>query len=1230
MAEEDVAVVKVFNYICGLGGVASFSQLLQHPSPLAKKSDASLVISWYDTAKNFGSFDSGVNGLLLATGDDGNEFGIRINLKKRLCVKYSSTGYCHLAGKCPFWHLCKAFLEGNCKGNFGHSHDFHDDDNKSKTVELGFEKKKNEALKPIIAGSLPQVCHSYLKSECWTWNCPHLHICPKEVLATECDHECGLSHDFFLPHNKNILSHFGFKSPQSFKVEVLRCNILVPKQQKALKDNQKQHELTRDIRRRDRDRPVMENLIGQATRKSATNDQTFAKQTRAKPITLSGLLEEAAKATEMLTASMCQTATTTDPLLAKVLNYVHGKGGVATLSQLLHHPSPLAKKFSSADDAKIWLQVQAQSDQIPKICLLENEESEILGVRILLKKKLCLYYTSKASCKKPTCQFWHVCKGYLEGKCSGDCGLSHDLHDEGNIKKVQMLGLEKHPRGTIKNIVANSLPQVCLSYLENECFSTGCPYLHICRLAAQGTHELTNADPHNMKILKQFELVPQPSNLNVVHCNILIPKQQRRFNEDKPNVGFVLSSPSRTSNMKSVSDIQPLMSLPCGDEMQGNIETSTKKKNKKGEKKWPRKRNKKKTCQDKQIGGLRDSCTNEEGLEENSSDSVSDNEDIEKPDMYASSKFTVDRDLTGNKDCKNKDPRPGRHVSAPIEENLISLSDDDWQGVNDPTNSPFFSNYELLSQVDEIFFGDRFGASNEAGSLSQQSGLCWSSDQTSPEQESASVNSVFWSICREYDGQVPFSEISQRLDLFPVEFTDIAAWFKKHQNKFVTIENREGDIEEVRAFHHRARICFTYFLSKNGCKDPKCFRYHVCKSFLANGVCPFGEKCRFSHSHNLKSPHNKRITSQLKLKDLSEEQLRILISASVPEVCHEYNNGSCQRGFRCYGIHICKNLVMGKCRKGEMCPFGHQPNLENPQAKLVLGRYNLSKVPARVVLGTLLVRGKRPHFKKMPKERAKPERTKVPSISDISWEAVSTLESEVLKRQPHESSFDLPIPLVPESPSAGPSRFPLQWTIVPENVEYIRVPLSTGSDEFKLAESYFRRSMSNKATILGIERVQNPFMWEKYARKKEQLEKRSSRLENSPLNEKLLFHGTDWQNVPSVCEENIDWRAQDEDRVAAFGQGAYFTTEAILGNTYCKQNPEGVRYMFLAEVLVGSSAKGEPSMKRPPQKSDAASNERNDSCVDNMDLPSLYVLFDSDQYYPTYMIQYKMKSKVVC
>ena len=60
---------------------------------------------------------------------------------------------------------------------------------------------------------------------------------------------------------------------------------------------------------------------------------------------------------------------------------------------------------------------------------------------------------------------------------------------------------------------------------------------------------------------------------------------------------------------------------------------------------------------------------------------------------------------------------------------------------------------------------------------------------------------------------------------------------------------------------------------------------------------------------------------------------------------------------------------------------------------------------------------------------------------------------------------------------------PSQWTSVPETEEFIRVTLPTSSDEFKLAESLFRQSMSeNKAVITSIERVQNPFMWGKYAR----------------------------------------------------------------------------------------------------------------------------------------------------
>ena len=143
------------------------------------------------------------------------------------------------------------------------------------------------------------------------------------------------------------------------------------------------------------------------------------------------------------------------------------------------------------------------------------------------------------------------------------------------------------------------------------------------------------------------------------------------------------------------------------------------------------------------------------------------------------------------------------------------------------------------------------------------------------------------------------------------------------------------------------------------------------------------------------------------------------------------------------------------------------------------------------------------------------------------------------------------------------------------------------------------------------------------------MEKRS-RLSSSQSNERILFYGAKQENIESICADNIDCRGQDEKGVAAFGQGAYFTMEASLSNTYSKQDSEGVRYMFLANVLVGSYTKGDASLTRPPHKGDVAANKRYDSCVDNMDRPTIFVLFDSDQYYPNYLIQYRIKSKVVC
>jgi len=981
MAEcSEVSAVKVFNYICGSGGVAELSHLLKHPSPLAKKTTAYEVVLWFEIQKN----SDPENGLVLIKNQYGKNIGIRIDLKKQLCLKYTTTGSCRSGKRCKFWHLCKGFIEGTCKDtDCPLSHDFHDEDNREKTVELGFGSKPSGSLRGIVAGSFMQVCLMYLKKECIpeSDNCPYLHICPNVIRAIPC--ECALSHSFVNPHNKCILGQHGFRPPRTSEVDVVRCNTLVPAK------NQKPFE--------------------------ASKMNLHTKVLKGEPVRQAGLLQdmgktvtgERAKLTS-LTFHHDTAIPKADPLPEKVFNFICGKGGVASLSDLLQHPSPLAKKFAKPGqelDAKIWLQVEAQPEQgqrVSRIILLESQDGEIIGARVNSRKKICMNY-SKGSCKSNnSCPFWHVCKSYLEGNCQGNCGLSHDFHDDGNVKKVMKLEMEKLPSGTLRSIVANSLPQVCQMYLKNNCQSSCCPYLHICSVAVQGllcrcglSHDLT--DDHNTGILKQYDLAPEKTKFNIMQCNILIPKsKQQRIFEDKAY--------SASSQLLTMMDSPvPLMSLPIvqqhenalGPQSQGSSKSTGKKKSQR-----PRFR-KKKTNQQREAAG-ESQHVNADDMEEESSDSVSDNEDVQdKPDLYSSSKFALDtnklsptswqKDFTENGIDATTSMKPANKQIAqsnkgsmaihnePVSEmaannvaagvNLIDLFDDealdDWEGV-DASIDDLWTEPPLLSQVDEFFFSSSF-SSNVAGSLSQSSTFSNPADQISPESnsEKSAVHSIFQYICKEHNGQVPYSLISQQQDLFPSEVIDIAAWFRENHNKFISIENSTGEIEAIRTHNTKARICFRYLMTKQGCKDPKCFRYHVCKHYLANGSCPLGKKCRFSHSHSLTSSHNNRITKQLKLNSFSEEQLRVLISASVPEVCLDHNRPSkgCKRGLRCIGIHICKHFVMGKCKKGDDCPFSHQNSLETPHSKLVLGRYNLTKVPPHAVVNALLIRQRQPSEK---------------------------------------------------------------------------------------------------------------------------------------------------------------------------------------------------------------------------------------------------------------------------
>ena len=64
--------------------------------------------------------------------------------------------------------------------------------------------------------------------------------------------------------------------------------------------------------------------------------------------------------------------------------------------------------------------------------------------------------------------------------------------------------------------------------------------------------------------------------------------------------------------------------------------------------------------------------------------------------------------------------------------------------------------------------------------------------------------------------------------------------------------------------------------------------------------------------------------------------------------------------------------------------------------------------------------------------------------------------------------------------------------------------------------------------------------------------------------------------------------------------------------------------MFACHVLVGDSAKGDSSMVRPPPKNPAQPHENlYNSCVNNTNNPSIFVVFEMQQAYPSYIITYQ-------
>ncbi|XP_044050221.1 protein mono-ADP-ribosyltransferase PARP12 [Siniperca chuatsi] len=227
---------------------------------------------------------------------------------------------------------------------------------------------------------------------------------------------------------------------------------------------------------------------------------------------------------------------------------------------------------------------------------------------------------------------------------------------------------------------------------------------------------------------------------------------------------------------------------------------------------------------------------------------------------------------------------------------------------------------------------------------------------------------------------------------------------------------------------------------------------------------------------------------------------------------------------------------------------------------------------------------------------------------------------EVRRRPCFVSAHDVEVKLKSASSHSSSSStaesFPPHWdkNALPD-FGYKLVLLSTSAKEYSMIEMLFKRTMP-QCKINNIQRIQNPSLWKVFQWQKEQMKKKNG---GKTVNEQYLFHGTDKSLIEAICEQNFDWRMCGV-HGTAYGKGSYFAKDASYSDRYASAKGSRNKIMFVSLVLVGEYTRGSSSYVRPPPKGN--SKTLYDSCVDHKSNPSIYVVFEKQQIYPEYLIDY--------
>ena len=196
--------------------------------------------------------------------------------------------------------------------------------------------------------------------------------------------------------------------------------------------------------------------------------------------------------------------------------------------------------------------------------------------------------------------------------------------------------------------------------------------------------------------------------------------------------------------------------------------------------------------------------------------------------------------------------------------------------------------------------------------------------------------------------------------------------------------------------------------------------------------------------------------------------------------------------------------------------------------------------------------------------------------------------------------------------------------IPPEWSPCTKTKLDNNSSEFNEVKKLFDATMKGIYKDILIEKLDNKRVKYFFEKKLTQMS-RERNVQKKDLT-KRLFHGTS-HTKPSVIYDGYDTTFDPKyAAVGLWGTGTYFALNAVYSTTYA-YNTGDYHQMFLADVIIGNYFDLGPvpwnELIYPPEEIEGE-GKRFDSVKARTLGNDIYIVYDTNMAYPTYLISYRI------